>query len=175
METPTICVVQDRYTSSKFQASNRKFKNKSSNSEIPMHAKNCNVPCQQWSHHDDIWFRCWWPLFYQGWPQEGGPPYHPTINKTCGCGQWRYKYWDICYQNTFQHFSDQAAEADTFDDLPSSLLSVGKTADDGKMSILTKKGVTVHKEEDVLITCKGAPILIVKRDERRRYRIPLVQ
>ena len=38
-----------------------------------------------------------------------------------------------------------------------------------------KKGVTVHKEEDVLITCKGAPILIGKRDERGRYRIPLVQ
>ena len=75
----------------------------------------------------------------------------------------------------FQHLSDQAAEADTFDDFPSSLLSVGKTSDDGNISIFTKKGVTVHKEEDVLITCKGAPILIGKRDERGRYRIPLVQ
>ena len=52
---------------------------------------------------------------------------------------------------------------------------MGKTAGDGNVSIFTKKGVTVHKEEDVLITCKGAPILIEKRDERDRYRIPLVQ
>ena len=73
----------------------------------------------------------------------------------------------------FQHLSDQAAEADTFDDFPSSLLSVSKT--DGNISIFTKKGVTVHKEEDFLITCKGAPILIGKCDERGRYRIPLVQ
>ena len=57
-------------------------------------------------------------------------------------------------QLTFQHLFEQAAEADTFNDFPSSLLSVGKTADDGNISIFTNKGVTVHKEEDVLITCK---------------------
>jgi hypothetical protein len=76
---------------------------------------------------------------------------------------------------TFQHLSDQVAEADTFDDFPSSLLSVGKTSDGGNISIFMKKDVTVHKEEDVLITCKSAPILIGKRDERGRYRISLVQ
>ena len=75
----------------------------------------------------------------------------------------------------FWHLSDQAAEADAFDDFPSSLLSVGKTSDDGNISIFTKKGVTVHKEEVVLITCKGAPILIGTRDTRGRYCIPLVQ
>ena len=52
---------------------------------------------------------------------------------------------------------------------------MGKTSDDGNVSIFTKKGVTVHREEDFLITCKGAPILIGKRDEHGRYRIPLVQ
>jgi hypothetical protein len=75
----------------------------------------------------------------------------------------------------FQNLSDQASEANTFENFPSSLLSVGKTADDGNISIFTKKGVTVHKEEDVIITCKGAPILISKRDKRRRFRIHLVQ
>jgi hypothetical protein len=54
-------------------------------------------------------------------------------------------------------------------------MSVGKTADDGTVSIFTKDGITVHKEEDVLITCKGQPILIGVRDEHGRYRIPLVQ
>ena len=58
--------------------------------------------------------------------------------------------------------SDKAAEADTFDSFPQSLISVGKTNDDGKNSIFTKTGFTVHKEEDVLITCKGAPIMIGK-------------
>jgi hypothetical protein len=49
-------------------------------------------------------------------------------------------------------------------------MSIGKTADDGTISIFTKNGVTVHKEMDVLvITCKGEPILIGVRDEQGHY------
>jgi hypothetical protein len=44
-------------------------------------------------------------------------------------------------------------------------MSVGKTSDDSTISIFTKTGVTVHKEEDVLIRCKGAPLLIGVRDK----------
>ena len=66
-------------------------------------------------------------------------------------------------------------KADTFYDFPTSLMSVGKTSDAGIISIFTKEGVTVHKEEDVLITCKGKPILVGARDMNGRYRIPLVQ
>ena len=54
-------------------------------------------------------------------------------------------------------------------------MSVGKTEDDGTISIFTKTGVTVHKETDVLIRCKNAPIFIGVRDEHGRYRIPLIQ
>jgi hypothetical protein len=54
-------------------------------------------------------------------------------------------------------------------------MSIGKTADDGTISIFTKNGVTVHKETDVLITCKGKPILIGVRDKQGRYQIPLIQ
>jgi hypothetical protein len=54
-------------------------------------------------------------------------------------------------------------------------MSVGKTADNGMISIFSKHGVSVHKETDVLITYKGNPILIEVRDENGRYRIPLVQ
>eukprot|EP00804_Cyclotella_cryptica_P028992 CCRYP_012407-RA/>CCRYP_012407-RA protein AED:0.42 eAED:0.45 QI:0/0/0/1/1/1/3/0/246 len=68
-----------------------------------------------------------------------------------------------------------AAAADSFDDFPTSLMSVGKTADDGTISIFTKDGVTIHKEHDVLITCHGKPLLIGVHGEHRRYRIPLVQ
>jgi len=75
----------------------------------------------------------------------------------------------------FQKLSAKANEADTFKDFTSSLMSVGKTSDDGTISVFTKDGVTVHKEEDVLITCKGEPILIGVRDTNGRYRIPLVQ
>eukprot|EP00804_Cyclotella_cryptica_P008100 CCRYP_004591-RA/>CCRYP_004591-RA protein AED:0.17 eAED:0.17 QI:0/0/0/1/0/0/4/0/815 len=46
-------------------------------------------------------------------------------------------------------------------------MSVGKVSDDGTLSIFTK--------DDVLITCKGAPILIGVRDDHGRYRIPLTQ
>eukprot|EP00956_Cyclotella_meneghiniana_P021291 scaffold38589_cov41-Cyclotella_meneghiniana.AAC.1 len=71
--------------------------------------------------------------------------------------------------------SSHAAQADTFNDFPTSLMSVGKTADDGTISIFTKEGVTVHKETDVLIKCKGEPLLVGVRDEYGRYRIPLIQ
>ena len=75
----------------------------------------------------------------------------------------------------FAGLSAKANKADTFNDFPTSLMSVGRTADDGTISIFTKDGVTVHKEEDVLITCRGEPILIGVRDEHGRYRVPLMQ
>ena len=75
----------------------------------------------------------------------------------------------------FKGLSTTAAKADTFQDFPHSLMSVGKLADDGTISIFTTDGVTVHKEHDVLITCKGEPILIGVRDDHGRYRIPLTQ
>ena len=78
-------------------------------------------------------------------------------------------------QLPFDQLSEQATKADSFDDFPHSLMSVGKTADDGTISIFTRDGVTVHKEQDVLITCKGEPILVGVRDEYGRYCIPLHQ
>ncbi len=69
----------------------------------------------------------------------------------------------------FKDLSAQATQADTFQNIPSSLMSVGKTANDGTISIFTKDGVTVHKEMDVLITCKGEPILIGVRNEQGGY------
>jgi hypothetical protein len=65
--------------------------------------------------------------------------------------------------------SARATQADTFQDFPSSLMSMGKTADDGTISIFTKDGVTIHKKTGILITCKGEPILIGVRDEQGRY------
>jgi len=75
----------------------------------------------------------------------------------------------------FPQLSHTASEAETFDKFPTSLMSVGQISDNGNVSIFTKDGITVYKEEDVLITCKGKPILIVKRNERGQYRIPLMQ
>jgi hypothetical protein len=75
----------------------------------------------------------------------------------------------------FKQLSSQATQADSFADFPTSLMSVGKTADDGTISIFTKDGVTVHKEQDVFITCKGEPLLIGIRDKYGRYCIPLLQ
>jgi len=54
-------------------------------------------------------------------------------------------------------------------------MSVGKTADDGTISIFTKDGVTVHEKKDVLITCKRQPLFIGVQDNYGRYSIPLVQ
>ena len=54
-------------------------------------------------------------------------------------------------------------------------MSLGKTANNNNVSIFTKEDVNVYTEEDVLITCKGKPILTVRRHERGRYHIPLIQ
>jgi len=56
-------------------------------------------------------------------------------------------------QLPFRQISAQAMQADTFQDSPTSLMSVGKTANDGTVSVFTKEGINVFKEEDVLITC----------------------
>jgi hypothetical protein len=71
--------------------------------------------------------------------------------------------------------SRRAKQADTFHDFPQSLLSVGTVADNNTVLIFTKDGVTVHHESDVLIKCRGEPILIGVRDTNGRYRVPLVQ
>ena len=69
----------------------------------------------------------------------------------------------------------KATTADTFNNWSSNLLSVGRVAEADTISVFTKRGVKVYKEHDVLITCKGEPILIGKRDAKGQYRIPLVQ
>ncbi len=75
----------------------------------------------------------------------------------------------------FHTLSTSAKQAKTFTEFPHSLMSVGKTANNGMISIFSKEGVMVHKEQDILITCKGKPILIGVRDDHGWYRIPLVQ
>ncbi|KAL7486747.1 hypothetical protein ACHAW6_012336 [Cyclotella cf. meneghiniana] len=54
-------------------------------------------------------------------------------------------------------------------------MSVGKTCNDSNIFISTQDGATVHKEHDVLITCKGEPILVGMHDKHGCYRIPLIQ
>jgi hypothetical protein len=78
-------------------------------------------------------------------------------------------------QLPFHKLSVGARQADTFQNFPTLLMSVGKTFDNGTISVFTKTGITVFKEENVLITCKGKPILISVRDGRGQYQIPLMQ
>jgi hypothetical protein len=54
-------------------------------------------------------------------------------------------------------------------------MSVGKISDDGMVLVFTKEGANVFKEEDVLMTCKGEPILIGIQDDQGQYQIPLMQ
>ena len=53
---------------------------------------------------------------------------------------------------SFKQLSSNASQSDTFEDLPTLLMSVGKTSDDGNVLVFTKEGVKVYNEEDVLIT-----------------------
>ena len=68
----------------------------------------------------------------------------------------------------FLLLSLKTRQADTFKEFPTSLMSIGKTADDGKISFFTKDGVTFHIKKDVLITCKNKPIFIGVHDEHGR-------
>ena len=43
------------------------------------------------------------------------------------------------------HISRKSAEADTLEELPTLLMSVGKTSEDGNVCIFTEYGVTIHK------------------------------
>jgi hypothetical protein len=78
-------------------------------------------------------------------------------------------------QIPFCKLSAQARQGDTFQDFPTSLMSMGKTSDNGTVWVFTKEGVNVFKEEDVLIICKGEPILIGIRDNQGQYQISLMQ
>jgi hypothetical protein len=64
----------------------------------------------------------------------------------------------------FHKLTAGARQADTFQNFPTSSMSVGKTSNDGTISVFTKTGITVFKEEDVLITYKGKSILICVQD-----------
>ena len=75
----------------------------------------------------------------------------------------------------FSLLSPKAKQADTYNEFPTTLMSVGKTADNGTISIFTKDGVTVHEKRDILITCKNKPLFIGVQDKHGRYCIPLVQ
>ena len=63
----------------------------------------------------------------------------------------------------FPQISTATEEADTFEEFPASLMSIGKTSDDGNVSIFTDEKLQVYKEADILITCRGKPIRIGKR------------
>lgn len=90
-----------------------------------------------------------------------------VANSSVCKGKWETKL-------PFLQLSKKATKADSFSEFPTSLMRVGKTRNNNNMSIFTKDEVTVHKEEGVLITCKGELILIGVRDEYDRYHIPLV-
>ena len=66
----------------------------------------------------------------------------------------------------FLQLLNKSAELDTFDNFPTSLIKNGKKIDNSNVSIFTKEGVSLYKEEDVLISCKGKAIFMGKRDEQ---------
>jgi hypothetical protein len=78
-------------------------------------------------------------------------------------------------QLPFHKLSAQLRQADTFQDFPTSLMSVEKTSDNGTVSVFTKEGIIVFKENNLLITCKGEPILIGIQDNQGQYQILLMQ
>jgi hypothetical protein len=103
--------------------------------------------------------------------RKAGLPIMSTSTRKVGVANGGTSKAKYVTQLPFRQLSAQAMQADTFQDFPTSLMSVGKTADNDTVSVFTKESVNVFKEEDVLITCKGEPILIGIRDSHGQYRI----
>ncbi len=59
------------------------------------------------------------------------------------CGSRNTKY---VTQLPFCKLSAQSMQADTFQDFSTSLMSVGKTSDNGTVLVFTKEGINVFKE-----------------------------
>jgi hypothetical protein len=78
-------------------------------------------------------------------------------------------------QLSFHKLSAQSRQADTIQDFPTFPMNVGKTLEDGTVSVFIKEDISVFKEEDILITCKEEPILIGIQDNQGRYQILLMQ
>ena len=104
----------------------------------------------------------------------GLPVLRPSTKRVIVANREKFKGTSV-RQLPFPTLSKKARLADTFHNFPTSLMSVGKTADDGKFFIFTKEGVKVYNKQDVLIMCKGKPILIGVRNDHRQYRTPLMQ
>ena len=107
--------------------------------------------------------------------RQAGLPILQTLTRKVGVANGGTSKATYVTQIPCRQLSAQAMLADTFQDFPTSLMSVGKTADNGTVSVFTKEGIKVFKEEDVLITCKGKSILIGVRDSHGLYQIPLIQ
>ena len=53
----------------------------------------------------------------------------------------------------FTQLSTRAREVDTFEEFPTSLMSVGKIADDGNVYIFTEEGVTIYYMSEKAHSC----------------------
>ena len=74
------------------------------------------------------------------------------------------------------HLPPNASQANSFGNFPHSLMSDDKTCDDSTIAIFSQEGVTtIHREHDVLLTCKDEPKLIGVLDNHGGYCISLVQ
>jgi len=107
--------------------------------------------------------------------QAAGLPIFHKSTKSIGVTNGGTSYVQHITRLSFSQLSLQATQAVYFADFPTSFVSVDETADDDTILIFTKDSVTVHKGNDVLITCQDKPLLIGVRDEHGRYRMPLPQ
>lgn len=122
-----------------------------------------------------LWLRCQWTLHRQERQNNCRPSHIMQVQQTFWSGQWWFQSGKAFRQFSFRQLSNKALQADSFGDFPTSVMSMDKTADDGTVSIFTKDGSAVHKEQDVLIICNGVPIHIGVKDEHGRNCIPLLQ
>ena len=72
---------------------------------------------------------------------KAGLPIQQTSTRKVGVANGGTSKAKYMTQLPFRQLSAQAMQADTFQDFPMSLMSVGKTAGDGTVSVFTKEGV----------------------------------
>ncbi len=106
--------------------------------------------------------------------KAGLPILRPSTRRV-GVANGGTSYAKFVTQLHFRKLSAQSRQADTFQDFPTSLMSVGKTSHDDTVSVLMKEGVIIFKEEDILIACKQEQILIGIQVNQGQYRILLIK
>lgn len=99
--------------------------------------RSSNCSSQTKVERDCLWLRCERTLQqHQQERQNKCMPSHiMQVQQMRRSGQWWFQSWKECFTTPIQENLNQALQADSIDDFPTSLMTIGKMADDPTVSL----------------------------------------